>query len=147
MLQSATSRKEKHAFQMTRDWLTLVDEVEAFGRFRSDRGELHCDLVAGAQGKGLAWERGSEQRQLQSAGPGFISILCVPTRSGAHQSGTPRGTTAACSAEWLRRRSPPRHSGTSGTGQTGRRALAGLYDDTAGEVVGVRQTRRRVNHT
>lgn len=47
MLPLVTSRKG------TRDWLTLVDEVKALGGFRSDRGELYCDLVAGAQGKGL----------------------------------------------------------------------------------------------
>lgn len=53
MLQLATSRKEKQVFQTTRDWLTLVDEVKALGGFRSDRGELYCDLVASTQGKGL----------------------------------------------------------------------------------------------
>lgn len=54
MLELATSRKSKRAFQMARDWLTLVDEVEALGRFRPHRGELDCHLVAGAQGKRLS---------------------------------------------------------------------------------------------
>lgn len=51
MLLLATS---KRMFHTTRDWLTLVDEVEALGRFRPDRGELYCDLVAGAQGEGFS---------------------------------------------------------------------------------------------
>lgn len=54
MLQLATSIKEKCTFQTSHDCLTLVDKVETLGRFRPNCGELYCDLVAGAQGKGLS---------------------------------------------------------------------------------------------